>query len=97
MFNNLPKQSEANQFKTGDNKREFEAMPSEFTHQQAVEIGKHLQLSSRTVNDILHNATDKALEKLKAGLYRKNLPSSFPRHSSQYGIPDEVFALFADF
>ena len=72
MFNNLPKQSEATQFKTGDSKRKFfEALPSEFTRQQAVEIGKQFQLSPRTVDDILHNATGKALEKLKAGHYRK--------------------------
>ena len=72
MFNNLPKQSEATQFKTGDSKRKFfEALPEEFTRQQAVEIGKQFQLSPRTVDDILHNATGKALEKLKAGHYRK--------------------------
>jgi hypothetical protein len=72
MFNNLPKQSEATQFKTGDSKRKFfDALPSEFTRQQAVETGKQFQLSARTVDDILHNATGKALEKLKAGHYRK--------------------------
>lgn len=72
MFNNLTKQSEATQFKTGDSKRKFfEALPEEFTRQQAVEIGKQFQLSPRTVDDILHNATGKALEKLKAGHYRK--------------------------
>lgn len=72
MFNNLPKQSETTQFKTGDSKRKFfEALPPEFTRQQAVEIGKQFQLSPRTVDDILHNATGKALEKLKAGHYRK--------------------------
>ncbi|MBL0316798.1 MAG: DUF3987 domain-containing protein [Flavobacteriales bacterium] len=72
MFNNLPKQSEATQFKTGDSKRKFfDALPAEFTRQQAVETGKQFQLSARTVDDILHNATGKALEKLKAGLYRK--------------------------
>lgn len=72
MFNNLPKQSEATQFKTGDSKRKFfETLPAEFTRQQAVEIGKQFQLSPRTVDDILHNATGKALEKLKAGHYRK--------------------------
>ena len=57
MFNNLPKQSEATQFKTGDSKRKFfDALPSEFTRQQAVETGKQFQLSPRTVDDILHNA-----------------------------------------
>jgi hypothetical protein len=34
-------------------------------------MGKQSELSPRTVDDILHNATGKALEKLKAGQYRK--------------------------
>ncbi|WP_157604548.1 hypothetical protein [Solitalea canadensis] len=59
------------QFKTGDSKRKFfDALPAEFTRQQAVETGKQFQLSASTVDDILHNATGKALEKLKAGHYR---------------------------
>ncbi|MOA15296.1 hypothetical protein D3C78_1354470 [compost metagenome] len=71
LFNNLPKQSEATQLKTGDSKRKFfDALPAEFTRQQAVETGKQFQLSASTVDDILHNATGKALEKLKAGHYR---------------------------
>jgi hypothetical protein len=72
MFNNLPKQSETTQFKTGDSKRKFfDALQPEFTRQQAVETGKQFQLAARTVDDILHNANGKALEKLKAGYYRK--------------------------
>ena len=72
MFNNLPKQTDATQFKTGDSKRKFfDALPQEFTRQQAVETGKQFQLAARTVDDILRNATGKALEKLKAGHYRK--------------------------
>ena len=72
MFNNLPKQSEATQFRTGDSKRKFfDALPKEFTRQQAVETGKLFTLAARTVDDILHNTTGKALEKLKAGHYRK--------------------------
>lgn len=72
MFNNLPKQNDKMEFIAGDNKRKlFDALPAEFTRQQAVEIGKPFQLSPRTVDDILHNATGKALEKLKAGHYRK--------------------------
>ena len=73
MFNNLPKQNEVMNFQSGDSKRKFfDALPEEFTRQQAVEIGKQFQLSPRTVDDILHNATGKALEKLKAGHYRKS-------------------------
>ena len=72
MFNNLPKQGETTQFKTGDSKRKFfDALPQEFTRQQAVEAGKRYTLAARTVDDLLHNATGKALEKLKAGHYRK--------------------------
>ena len=72
MFNNLPNQSEGTQFKTGDGKRKFfDALPHEFTRQQAVETGKLFTLAARTVDDILRNATGKALEKLKAGHYRK--------------------------
>jgi len=72
MFNNLPKQGETTQFKTGDGKRRFfDSLPREFTRQQAVEAGKLFTLSARTVDDLLHNATGKALEKLKAGHYRK--------------------------
>jgi hypothetical protein len=41
MFNNLPIQSEATQLKTGDSKRKFfDALPEEYTSQQAIEIGK---------------------------------------------------------
>lgn len=72
MFNNLPRQGEVTQFRTGDNKRKFyEALPEEFTRQQAVELGKTFSLSARTVDDILHNATGKMLSKIKAGSYRK--------------------------
>jgi Protein of unknown function (DUF3987)/VirE N-terminal domain len=72
MFNNLPKQTDATQFKTGDSKRKFfDALPQEFTRQQAVETGKQFQLAARTVDDILRNGTGKALEKLKAGHYSK--------------------------
>jgi hypothetical protein len=73
MFNNLPKKSEATQFKKGDSKRKFfEALPQGFTRQQAVEIGKQFQLSPRTVDEVLHNATGKTLNKLKAGSYQKS-------------------------
>jgi len=72
MFNNLPKQGETTQFKTGDSKRKFfDTLPQKFTRQQAVEAGKLFTLAARTVDDLLHNATGKALEKLKAGHYRK--------------------------
>jgi hypothetical protein len=72
MFNNLPKQGETTQFKTGNGKRKFfESLPQEFTRQQAVEAGKLFTLSARTVDEMLHNATGRVLEKLKAGHYCK--------------------------
>ncbi|MBS1949597.1 MAG: DUF3987 domain-containing protein [Bacteroidetes bacterium] len=72
MFNNLPKQAETTSFKTGGNKRKFfDALPQEFTRQQAVELGKTFDLAARTVDDILRNALGKLLEKPKPGLYRK--------------------------
>lgn len=72
MFNNLPKQSEVTQFKTGNSKRKFfDSLPDVFTRHEAVEIGKKFQLSTRTVDELLHITVGKALEKLKAGVYRK--------------------------
>ena len=62
MLNNLPNQSEATHFKTGASKRKFfDALPQEFTRQQAVETDKLFTLAARTVDDIPHNATGKAL------------------------------------
>jgi hypothetical protein len=53
MFNNLPKQAETIHFKGGDNKRRFfEALPAEFTRQQATELGTQFKLAPRTVDDI---------------------------------------------
>ncbi len=72
MFNNLPKQSESTHFKAGGNKRKFfEALPQEFTRQQAVELGKTFDLAARTVDDLLRNGLGKLLEKPKPGHYRK--------------------------
>ncbi len=72
MFNNLPKQSETTQFTTGDHKRNlFDALPQQFTRQQAVELGKTFQLATRTIDDLLRTALGKLLQKSKPGLYRK--------------------------
>ncbi|MCC6762843.1 MAG: DUF3987 domain-containing protein, partial [Chitinophagaceae bacterium] len=72
MFNNLPKQAETIHFKGGDNKRRFfEALPAEFTRQQATELGTQFKLAPRTVDDILKNVLGNGVEKLKAGHYRK--------------------------
>lgn len=72
MFNNLPKQQNATVFQTGDNKRKFfEALPKEFTRAEAVDLGKQHNLSPRSVDDLLRNATPGILKKLKAGHYQK--------------------------
>jgi hypothetical protein len=72
MFNNLPKQTESMQFKSGDGKRRFfEALPQEFTRKEATEIGALFKLSPRTVDDVLKSATGVSLTKIKAGLYQR--------------------------
>lgn len=72
MFNNLPKQQNATIFQTGDNKRKFfEALPQEFTRAEAVTLGQQYKLSTRSVDDLLRNATPSLLTKLKAGHYQK--------------------------
>ncbi len=76
MFNNLPKQTEAIPFLSGDSKRKFfEALPLEFTRQEAVALGNSFKLSPRSVDDILKALLGKSLEKIKAGHYRKNQSS----------------------
>jgi hypothetical protein len=72
MFNNLPKQNEAMQFRGGDCKRDFfDALPQEFTRKQATELGSKFKLYTRTVDEILKFSTGKSLTKIKAGLYQK--------------------------
>lgn len=72
MFNNLPKQQNATIFQTGDNKRKFfEALPKEFTRAEAVTLGQQYKLSTRSVDDLLHNATPSLITRLKPGLYQK--------------------------
>jgi hypothetical protein len=72
MFNNLPKQQNATVFQTGDHKRKFfEVLPKQFTRAEAVTLGQQHKLSSRSVDDLLHNATPSLLTKLKPGLYQK--------------------------
>jgi len=72
MFNNLPKQNEPMQFQSGDGKRRFfEALPQEFTHKEATEIGTKFKLSARTVDDVLKSATGVSLTRIKAGHYQR--------------------------
>jgi hypothetical protein len=73
MFHNLPKQGQSTQFKKGDNKRLFiEALPQEFTTQQATEIGKQFHLSYSTVTHLLPKLVPFYFTQPKAGLYIKN-------------------------
>ncbi|MBK7633935.1 MAG: DUF3987 domain-containing protein [Saprospiraceae bacterium] len=73
MYNNLPNQNNQQPY-TNSNKAKsdfFEQLPQEFTRQHAIEIGKPLGLSDRTIDSLLKNALGIKLEKLKAGHYRK--------------------------
>lgn len=72
MFNNLPKQSEETHFKGSDNKRKFfDALPQEFTRQQAVTLGATYSMSARSVDTFLRNLLGNRLEQPKTGHYRK--------------------------
>lgn len=72
MFNNLPKQADTTNFKTGDSKRQFiEALPNEFTTKEAVEIGKQFYLSYSTVTHLLPKLVGKYFTQPKAGYYIK--------------------------
>ena len=75
MFNNLPKQTESNQFKTGDNKRSFfTALPTEFARHEAVAIGSKYGMAARTVDDLLNGLLNTHLAKPKPGHYHKINP-----------------------
>ena len=72
LFSNLPKQSDAIQFKASKNKSNFyEALPDNFTRQDAVRIGSKFNMSIRSVDGFLNSANEKYLEKIKTGYYRK--------------------------
>ncbi len=75
MFNNLPKQTESSQFKTGDNKRSFfKALPAEFARHEAVAIGSKYGMAARTVDDLLNSLLNTHLAKPKPGHYCKINP-----------------------
>jgi hypothetical protein len=72
MFNNLPKQQNATVFLTGDNKRKFfEALPTEFTRQEAVTLGATYNIAERTVDLFLKSVLGNLLTKLSTGHYQK--------------------------
>ena len=73
MFNNLPKQGDAMQFKGGGDKRKlFDALPNiAFQRKEAVEIAKQFDLSARTVDNFLKTSLGKTLDSPKTGFYKK--------------------------
>ncbi len=73
MFNNLPKQDHNLNFKGGNDKLKFfEALPNEFTRQQAIEVGKKFKLSASTIDhNILPPLIPHHLIRVKGGTYRK--------------------------
>lgn len=72
MFHNLPKQEDAEPFRGGDNKRKlFEKLPSTFKRMEAVELGKQLNLSARSVDYFLKKLQPDYVECSKTGHYRK--------------------------
>lgn len=73
MYNNLPNQGNQMDFHNASKAKYdfFDKLPDDFTRQQAIEIGKSVNLSDRTIDDILKNALGIKLEKIKAGHYRK--------------------------
>lgn len=72
MFHNLPKQEDEEPFRGGDNKRKlFEKLPSTFKRMEAVELGKQLNLSARSVDYFLKKLQPDYLECPKTGHYRK--------------------------
>ncbi|KAB1065137.1 DUF3987 domain-containing protein [Salibacter halophilus] len=72
MFHNLPKQEDAEPFRGGDNKRKlFEMLPPTFKRAEAVELGKQLNLSARSVDYFLKKLQPDYVECPKTGHYQK--------------------------
>lgn len=73
MFHNLPKQTENSTFKSGSNKQLFfDALPAEFKRIDAIELGKHYNLSARTVDNLLKDLIGKYLTQPQFGSYSKS-------------------------
>jgi hypothetical protein len=72
MFKNLNSNEEKIEYSMPNNKRLFlQKLPVEFSRKEAVEIGKKLQLSERTIDDFLKKSVPSLLEKVKTGHYKK--------------------------
>lgn len=72
MFNNLPKQSEQDVFKTGQNKKEFfDALPNKFQRKEAIELAVKFNMKERTTDTFLKSCLSKYLNLKGAGIYEK--------------------------
>ena len=73
MFKNLPKSTDSGMFKKGDNKKEFiDALPDEFSTQQASVIGAKFKLSYSSISKMLPKMVPSHFTQTKAGYYIKN-------------------------
>ena len=72
VFNSLSSNQDEENFKPKNNKEKLiTLLPETFQRKQAVEEGKKLDLSERTVDDLLRKLVPEVLEKIKDGYYRK--------------------------
>lgn len=72
VFNSLSSDEQEENFKPKNNKEKLiTLLPETFQRKQAVEEGKKLDLSERTVDDLLRKLVPDVLEKIKDGLYKK--------------------------
>ncbi len=72
VFNSLSSDEQEENFKPKNNKEKLIALlPETFQRKQAVEEGKKLDLSERTVDELLRKLVPDVLEKIKDGYYKK--------------------------
>lgn len=72
MFNNLSEDEPEKQYKpTGNKQKLIQLLPDGFQRKQAIEEGKTLGLSERTVDALLQKLVPSVLEKIKDGHYKK--------------------------
>ena len=72
MFHNLPKQEDSGLFRSADNKKKFfDALPSSFKRQEAIELAKTFNLSPRSVDAMLKSLLGSRLSQPNYGTYLK--------------------------
>ena len=72
MFTNLPKQGEQSQFKSGQNKKHFfDALPSSFKRNEAIELAEKFKIKSRSADSFLKSCLGKYLQQSSFGVYVK--------------------------